>query len=194
MIPKVHKAPWGWRPIMPSPSSPMARFSKVADIALSKLLPRFPHLICSTAEWCHAFYKGYAARDPAKKCWLITGDIFAYYTNINTETINRSMEVLLRGSRMPDARAAALAWLVKTTTHNHLFEVNDKDLFRQTNGLAMGTLCSGTVANLSLARREKRVIGRQGILAYVRFIDDLFLLLEGTKVEVRHILREVSEA
>ena len=194
MIPKVHKAPWGWRPIVPSHSSPTARFSKVADIALSKLLPRFPHLIRSTAEWCRAFHTGYAARDPAKKCWLITGDIVAYYTNINTETIDRSMEALLRGSRVPNARAAALAWLVKTTTHNNFFEVNKTDLFRQTNGLAMGSPCSGTVANLSLARLEKRVIHRQGILAYVRYIDDLFLLLEGTEVEVRHILREVSEA
>ena len=186
MIPKVHKSPWGWRPIVPFHSSPTARISKVADLALSKLLPRFPDLIRSTAEWCRAFHLGYAARTPTKKCWLVTGDIVAYYTNIDTETVDRSMEALLLGSRVPIARAAALAWLVRTTTHNNYFGVNKQDLFRQTNGLAMGSPCSGTVANLSLARREKRVIHRSGILTYVRYIDDLFLLLEGTEIEVRH--------
>lgn len=60
MIPKVHKEPWAWRPIVPAHSSPTCRLSKVADIALSSpaVLGRFPHLIRSTAEWVKAFTKG----------------------------------------------------------------------------------------------------------------------------------------
>ena len=76
----------------------------------------------------------------------------------------------------------------------NIFAVND-NLFRQTNGLAMGSPCSGTVANLAMARRERSVIRRAGILTYTRYIDDIFMLIEARKVsEVRHILREVSEA
>ena len=59
----------------------------------------------------------------------------------------------------------------------------------------MGSPCSGTVANLSLARREKKVIHRAGILAYTRYIDDVFALLETDSLsEVRRILQEVTEA
>ena len=194
MIPKVHKAPWGWRPIVPAHSSPTARMSKVADIALAKLLPRFPHLIRSTAEWCRAFHAGFERRHGGRRLYLVTGDIVAYYTNIDTATIGRSMEALLRGSKVPAARASALAHLVDTVTSQNYFQIEDK-FFRQTNGLAMGSPCSGTVANLSLARREKRVIHRDGILVYTRYIDDVFMLVEARNdAEVRLIVQEVSDA
>ena len=42
IIPKVHKQPWGWRPIVPTHSSATARLSKVADLALSPYLAKFP--------------------------------------------------------------------------------------------------------------------------------------------------------
>ena len=89
-IPKVHKTPWAWRPIVPSHSSPTIRMSKVADLALSAYLPRFRHLIQSTEEWIRALEAGWQ-KSTGKKKWLVTGDIVAYYTNVDTETIGRSM-------------------------------------------------------------------------------------------------------
>lgn len=193
VIPKVHKSPWGVRPIVPAHSSPTARMSKVADIALAQLLPRFPHLIRSTAEWIRAYEDG-LTRHTGGKLWLVTGDVVAFYTNIDIANIGRSMEALMRGSKWSAQRSAAIAYLVHAVTHKNYFSVNDQ-LFRQTDGLAMGSPCSGTVANLSMARREKRFLGRQGILAYTRYIDDVFMLLEARNVtEVRHILNEVTEA
>lgn len=59
----------------------------------------------------------------------------------------------------------------------------------------MGSPCSGTVANLSMVRREKKFLNRQGILAYTRYIDDVFMLIEARNIrEVRHILNEVTES
>ena len=86
-------------------------------------------------------------------------------------------------------------WLVRTVTHNNYFQIDKNgNLYRQTNGLAMGSPCSGTVANLALARRERRIIARPGILAYTRYIDDIFCLIEANNVlEVRLILQDVSE-
>ena len=192
MIPKVHKTPWAWRPIVPAHSSPTTRLSKVADIALSQLLPRFPHLIRSTAEWVRAFQEG-TRKCRVGKTWFVTGDVVSFYTNVDTETIDRSMEALMLGSRIPVKRAAAITQLVRTVTHQNYFEI-DKELFRQTNGLAMGSPCSGTVANLALARKEKKFLGREGILTYPRYIDDIFALIEGSAVEVRKILQEISQA
>ena len=158
MIPKVHKEPWAWRPIVPAHLSPTTRLSKVADIVLSSpaVLGRFPHLIRSTAEWVRAFHKGIDKASGLRRTWLVTGDVEAFYTNIDTETIDRSMEALMTGSRIPRKRAMAIAWLVRTVTHKNFFAVDGK-LYRQTQGLAMGSPCSGTVANLALARREKKL-------------------------------------
>ena len=191
-IPKVHKHPWSWRPIVPAHSSPTTRMSKVADLALTPMLLRFPHLIRSTAEWVRAFHEGLNKRS-GKRLWFVTGDVVAYYTNIDIDTVDGAMEALLRGARVPGERAKAIAHLVRTVTHNNYFVFNDK-LLRQTNGLAMGSPCSGTVANLSLARREKRLLGLPGLLAYTRYIDDVFALIEGTEQEVRFLLSQVTDA
>ena len=79
-------------------------------------------------------------------------------------------------------------------THLNYFEVNDKR-YRQTSGLAMGSPCSGTVANPSMARREKAFVHRESILCYTRYIDEIFVLLEPSSViEVRKLLGESSTA
>ena len=194
IIPKVHKHPWGWLPIVPAHSSSTVRMSKVADITLAQYLPKYPHLIQSTAEWIRALEAGYMKRT-GTMLWLVTGDIVAYYTNVDIDNIARSMESILLGNRVPAKRAAAITWLVRTVTHNNYFQIDKNgNLYRQTNGLAMGSPCSGTVANLELARREPRIIARPGILAYTRYIDDIFCLIEANNVsEVRLVLQEVSE-
>ena len=163
-------------------------------MALKNLLPRFLHLIQSTAEWIRAFEKGIASRTGSLECWLVTGDVVAFYTNIDTGTVDRSMEALLSGSCVPIKRAIAIAQLVKMTMHNNFFAVND-GLYRQTNGLAMGSPCSGTIANLVIACRERACIKCTGILSYVRYINDIFALLEARSItEVRHILQELSDS
>ena len=194
IIPKVHKEPWGWRPIVPAHSSPTTRLSKVADLALSKILPRYPHLIRSTAEWVKAFHQGLEKRNPFRQTCLVTGDVVAFYTNIDTNRIHSSMEALLRGSGITAERANAIALLFELVTHQNFFQV-DEYIFRQTQGLAMGSPCSGTIANLAMARKEKTLIKREGLLAYVRYIDDIFALVEArSETEVRHILREIDNA
>ena len=194
MIPKVHKSPWAWRPIVPAHSSPTARISKVADIAIASLLPRFPHLIRSTAEWLRHLSDGWNKRNSLRDQYFVTGDVVAFYTNVDTDTIHLSMEALLRGSRIPDSRAKAIAELVRIITHKNFFAIEDI-VFRQTSSLAMGSPCSGTVANLTMARRERRFVNREGVLAYTRYIDDIFCLIEArNEIEVRRILQEISEA
>lgn len=193
MIPEVHKQPWAWRPIVPTHSSPTTQISKVVDIALAVMLPRIPHLNRSTAEWIRAFNNGLKKHTGYWQTWLVTGDVVAFYTNVDMETIHRSMESILLGSRMPAKRAAALPRLVQVVTHQNFYMV-DGELFHQTNGLAMGSSLSGTIANLAMARKEKRFVGREGILTYTRYVDDIFAMIEAKNVhEVRHILREISE-
>lgn len=124
----------------------------------------------------------------------MTGDVEAFYTNINTDTIDASMKALMTGSRIPRKRAIAIAKLVRIVTHKNLFIVNGYH-DRQTSGLAIGSPCFSTVANLSLARKEKKFnVNREGILAYTRYIDDIFMLIEASNVvNVRRLLQEVSE-
>lgn len=123
---------------------------------------------------------------------MITGDIVAFYTNVDTETIDRAMEAIMLGARWTKERAYALGSLVKMVTKESYFE-NDGYLYRQTQGLAMGSPSSGTIANLALARREKNFVRREGILTYTRYIDDVFCLMEAKDLtEVQRILQEAS--
>lgn len=61
------------------------------------------------------------------------------------------------------------------------------NVFRQRKGLAMGTSCAPILANLYAAYYEDKakVIFQDGVLLYVRYIDDILCLFQGTKEEAR---------
>ena len=77
-------------------------------------------------------------------------------------------------------------------TRNNYFEVDDAHLFRQTNRLAMGSSCSGTVANLALAHKEKTVIKSDKVLAYTWYIDDVYLEFQGSIEELNTFLGHID--
>lgn len=106
--------------------------------------------------------------------WLVIGDIETFDTNIDTETIDHSMEAVMSESRTQIKIVIAIGQLVQIVTHKTLVAV-DGTLDRQTYRLAMSSMCTGTVANLSLARREKKFnVSRERILTYTQYIHDIF--------------------
>lgn len=65
-------------------------------------------------------------RRTGRKLWFVTGDVVAFYTNVDISNIARSMEALMRGSGWTVQRSAAIAYLVHTVTHKNYFTVNDQ--------------------------------------------------------------------
>ena len=181
VIPKVHKTPWASRPIVPSHSWITSRASKVVDYFLQKALVKIYWVLQSTRDFVKKLTTAYQVPGNLKGYTLATGDVREMYTNIPVdeaiEVCNHTLkQVDLEGNSV-DGITALLRFVLK----NNFFEY-EGTTFWQFEGIAMGTPCAPTVANLYLAFHESKILEasiKRGVLFYGRYIDDIFLIFKG---------------
>jgi hypothetical protein len=202
-IPKVHKTPWTLRPIVPSHSWVTRRASEICDFVLRGFhQEKFPWIVDSTRKVIIEVNKHTISR--SDNVWLITGDVESFYTNVNTtETIaqlrpamaHRNVEQGIKPNLIPDLLEVVMAC--------NCFEFNSKS-YHQVNGVAMGTSCAPAFANIALAFKEFNVksIVRlldnanvvDGLILYVRYIDDIFAVFKGSRAACQSCLDDVSSS
>jgi len=192
VIPKIHKTPWASRPIIPSHSWITTQASEVVDLILRPLLKDMPWVVNSTTEVVRHMQElrktGYL-----KDVWIVTGDITSFYTNIPPAECTNVCYKLYRRHAPRDAEInpKQLAHLMKVVLRNNYFCFGS-DVYKQVVGLAMGTACAPLIANLYAGQKEQelgidRAIfedPRGGIRLYNRYIDDILLVYQGTRVEL----------
>ena len=198
-IPKVHKTPWTLRPIVPSHSWVTRRASEVCDFTLRAFHKKeFPWIVDSTREVISRLMEHTVVR--SDKTWLVTGDVESFYTNVETQDTYEKLSTFLTDeystngidhTKIPD--------LLEVVMFANCFGFNEK-YFLQTRGVAMGTSCAPAFANVSLGFKEqfvesiaKAADGSQdGLIFYVRYIDDIFLIFNGTKSACQSCLDDIS--
>jgi len=88
-LPKIHKSPWGIRPVIPCHSVTQGPVSEFLSCILKTLLVDHPQILTSTKELVHAFE--FELRDKLvrlselqwrKHIYLCTADIEGFYTNV----------------------------------------------------------------------------------------------------------------
>jgi hypothetical protein len=96
---------------------------------------------------------------------LVTMDVSALYTNIDTQILSN-----LLGSNKKKQM------LLEFICECNYFQYADK-IYRQTNGIAMGTNSAVNLANLYLLKLlDPLILNNPEITYYARFIDDLFFI------------------
>ena len=60
-------------------------------------------------------------------------------------------------------------------------------------GCAMGTICAPSYANIFMANFEAKHIYPYIKEIYVRYIDNIFMIWKGTKVELMTFIKELNE-
>lgn len=198
-IPKVHKAPWKLRPIIPSHSWFSRRASEVCDYALREVVSRrFPWVVDSTKSVISKLQDKTISRQD--RIWLVTGDVEAFYTNVDVnETISKIRNhphgfVQMKGFQRND-----IADLLQIIMSCNCFSFNEK-CYRQVAGIAMGTSCAPAFANLNLAFQEDTVEeitssimnNRGGLIHYCRYIDDILLVFKGTITDLQSLLEKLN--
>ena len=110
-------------------------------------------------------------RDDINNYFLVTLDVTALYPNIKLEKLYN--EVLNDNP--------TLQQMARFIFENNFLEYNDK-VFRQKNGIAMGTNCAVSIANLYLAVLLDPLFLKHNyyIKLFRRYIDDIFLLWRGS--------------
>ena len=192
-IPKVHKNPWKLRPIVPCHSAFITPYSKVLEAHLSCYLPSYPWIINSTRDFMRNLERAQILSRP--DTWIVTADVENFYTNVDVVTATTRCEMIMKGH--PDIKGLCtteeVRFLMDFVNHSVFFKYQDIT-YHQAKGLAMGAPSSGIIANLFLAIEEKQWrlsnTFRKHIRMYNRYIDDIFMVFEGTKNELDLFLSE----
>jgi len=191
-IPKVHKTPWASRPIVPSHSWVTTTTSEVLDYLCQPLLEQFPWIVNSSKEVINQIEKiRLISSDPV---WILTGDVTAFYTNIPPKDCAREIGKFWKRLRNDSKiRPRTLRNMTKFVMNHNYLEYRGQT-FHQLNGLAMGTACAPVLANLYAGafEWESRVCHQDGVLLYVRYIDDILAIFQGSRTQAREFCGNVK--
>jgi len=121
---------------------------------------------------------------PIKKVWILTGDVKACYTNIPPDgCIERCAawyRVYTEQVGNFDVSEKQVKFLLIRVLSLNFLEA-DGIIYKQIKGLAMGTPCAPTLANLYMAMEEHnlglRTVKSELCMLYNRYIDDILLNL-----------------
>ena len=181
LIPKVHKTPWASRPIIPSHSWATSRASEVVDYFLQPILLSIPIVLQSTLDFMQKLKK---VSLPKEECWLLTGDVKAMYTNIPPDAAVDAVDSALRKDSYEGNSKRSILKLLRFVLANNFFTYHN-DTYWQKSGLAMGTACAPAVANIFCAKHEMEMAPNfPEIVFYGRYIDDIFMIMKGSKEDV----------
>ena len=182
-IPKIHKKPWALGPIVPAFGWFSCNPAKLACKRLKSLYAQFPRIVQSTKEVTD---KIDAVRiPPGRKAYLCTGDVAAMYTNIPTQGAHALIGNMFRRTTMRPGMIDAMMKCIDTANDHTYVSFQDR-YFRQIDGLAMGSPCSPDVANLYTGELERRRFAKYpnaNVLMYVRYIDDIFMIVLADSVD-----------
>lgn len=200
-IPKVHKIPWKLRPIVPSHSWCTRRASEVCDFALRECLKRrFPWVVNSTKDVINNLSSKTITRQD--RIWIVTGDVEAFYTNVNIDETIKVIRTKTHGySAIDGYERNDIADLLEVVMNANCFGFN-QEYYRQLAGIAMGTSCAPAFANLNLAFKEDKIPqiagsimnDKDGLILYNRYIDDILLVFKGSKASLQFLLSKFNKS
>lgn len=182
VLPKLHKkGPLTGRPIVGATNWITTSHSIMIDIKLQKELQdkkTYPCILKNTGELIEAIKELKSSerwkfnsvsdtdpQDPSKieRVYLITMDIVSLYTNIDLTLLYDDMDTV------------GLKSETQFICENNFMQYAGK-LYRQRQGIAMGTNAAVNMANFYLARRLDSFFQLFANLLYKRYIDDIFLI------------------
>jgi hypothetical protein len=193
-LPKIHKKPTGFRPIIPCHSVCFNPAAKFVSKELKPIIRSAPSIIHGTKD---LFTRLSQLRIDSRKQWyFVTGDVVAFYPNI---PLNLCMDIVSDmynawlfdhaefdpnvdsyGSWREALKGKSkLFHMALRTGNTKLITEHHGTFFQQLNGLAMGVADSPDLANLFGYHFEKAcgIMNDPTVPFYGRYIDDCFALV-----------------
>ena len=177
-LPKVHKTGVPLRPILAAYNTPSYNLSKY-------LVDKLNHLTTNeyTINNSYEFMK-FITNNRNNDCIMCSFDVKSLFTNIPLdETIDIILNQLTPNddSTFNNFSRKQLKSTLELATKNSFFIFN-QNLYKQLDGVAMGTPCGPTLANIFLGYYERKWLQECPIefkpVTYRRYVDDTFLLFK----------------
>ncbi len=176
MMPKIHKSKFGIRPIVASINHPTEVMSFVIDRIL-KVYVNNSHTVLRDSQ---NLIQNTEDLNCGVDTELYTMDFASLYTNMNSKhTIETIMDFLTEEKfKCTEIDSYGLFKFLEMIFYKNIFTFNGQ-FFIQKNGLAMGSICGPSVANIYLYVLERHWAILRDPLFYCRFIDDIFMASKG---------------
>ena len=193
-LPKIHKKPTGFRPIIPCHSVCFNPAAKFVSKELKPLLKSAPSIIHGTKD---LFMRLSQLRiDPRRKLFFVTGDVVAFYPNVPLNQCIDIVTTMYEQWLFDHSTEVDIPLLDKDSLENNLIKLkvfksaievgntqlitqHEEKYFEQLNGLAMGVADSPDLSNLFGYHFEKQsgILHHDQVAFYGRYIDDCFALV-----------------
>lgn len=185
VIPKIHKNPTGYRPIVPCYNNITEPASKVVSKMLKPLYPEYPTILKGTKDLAQRISKLKLSRH--RKVFIITGDIVAYYPNIPIDlavpiVARLFMKYANEHSYTTQQKHIFMSCL-QIAVRSPLFMKFDNKFYEQIRGVPMGAACSPDIANMYGAYYESLFTEDPHIPFFGRFIDDCLAIVYADTAE-----------
>ena len=188
-LPKIHKKPFAFRPIVPCHSVVSGPPAKMLSKMLKPAIKATWSIIRNSGEVASKLSS--IKLDPTKKVYLLSADVVSCYTNIPLEKLPEVCERALykypnhKERLLSDMRLSKKLCRIANDrlVFSYTNELGIKEYYLQRKGLAMGVACSPDLANLFLAEHETHMSEQADVLYYGRFIDDMLLVLYANSLE-----------
>ena len=217
LLPKLHKTPPKGRPIVASLQWITTPASKALDYLLQPLVTNVAERVLKdTRQLVNIIER----LDVAPDAILFTADVESLYTNIPREDCNKAITYWMRKAQQRGQMSKDLPWwkdsldidTVISFLHqltNLVFTRNfftsgfddngDAIVYRQQDGMAMGTQCAPPEANLYMAFKEDvdydipaRLADGHELQLWLRYIDDVVGIWLGTPASLRAFLNDLN--
>jgi hypothetical protein len=180
LLPKVHKKTprLQTRPIIGATNWCTTPVSILFDEKLKKHLSSFPAILRNSQD----LIKCLDNIELQSTDWLVTIDVVSLYPSIDLNLLSYVLYSI-------DPTFPTISDFI---TRNNYFTYNNQT-FRQTNGIAMGTNCAVNLAQIYLGRLlDIELLEHANIRLYKRYIDDIFMIFNGTEEELIKLFTRVN--
>lgn len=177
---KLHK---GLNPLKSRPIVSAVNWftSPVSKILSKKILPLFQnqsHVAKNSMEVGYSIAEFNLLPRNHRKKYLVTLDITDLYTNID----------LTRLQQLLTNHDPYFAKLMNFVCDNNYLSYHNS-VYKQTNGIAMGTNCAPELANFYLLKLlDPILIENSNVSLYKRYLDDLFFMWNGSSSELANLV------
>uniref|UniRef100_A0A8C5R686 Reverse transcriptase domain-containing protein n=1 Tax=Leptobrachium leishanense TaxID=445787 RepID=A0A8C5R686_9ANUR len=196
ILPKIHKNPLKppGRPIVAGIDSITSHLSEYVDMLLQPIVRTIPSYLKDTLSMLQML---------KELSWqngdiMMTCDVNALYSSIPHDMgLTALEEEISRYNLIESEQRSFIIDSVKFILDHNYFKF-EEDYYIQLKGTAMGTKFAPSYANLYMAGWENRFMcgsrgwARENVLAYRRYIDDLFFVWRGGEDSLRIFLEELD--
>ena len=172
LLPKLHKSKYSSRPIINCVSHPTSLICLLIDLVLQPFVFSCESYLKDSQNLIQKRLDLVFPSDSK----LYSCDFESLYTNINLRhALVIISEFIAKNFVSYHLSSNGFFNLLKLVFENNIFSFNKK-FYIQISGIAMGSKCGPSIANIYVYLLEKKFLTIHKPLFYVRFIDDIFVI------------------